>query len=78
MFLCGNISADDYARELFKPSKDSASPHICNEKKFLVLGFRFFECRHKWSCFRPFWLTSSGLRPKPLDGSISLEVIMGN
>jgi len=37
-----NISADDCDRELFKPSKDSASLHICIEKKFLVLGFRFF------------------------------------
>jgi len=42
MFLRGNISADDYARELFKPSKDSASLHICNEKTFFVLGFGFF------------------------------------
>ena len=42
MFLCGNISADDCAKELFKPLKGSASLCICNEKNFLVLGFRFF------------------------------------
>jgi len=40
MFLCGNISADDCARELLKPSKDSANLHVCNEKK--ILGFCFF------------------------------------
>jgi len=42
MFLCGNISTDDCGRELFKSSKDSASLRVCNEKKFLVLGFVFF------------------------------------
>jgi len=27
---------------MFKPLKDSASLQVNNEKKFLVLGFRFF------------------------------------
>ena len=42
MFLHRCISADDCARELFKPSKDSSSICICNEKNFFVLGFVFF------------------------------------
>jgi len=70
VYLHGNISADNCVRELFKPSKDSTSLCICNEKK-MVLGF--FEWRRKWSCFRP---TSSGPRPKPLDGSISFKFLL--
>jgi len=36
-------SPGDYARELFKPSKDSTSLQVCNAKKnSLVLGFGFF------------------------------------
>jgi len=31
--LHGNIFADNYARELFKPLEDSASPYVCNENK---------------------------------------------
>ena len=39
MFLRWNISVDACARELFKPSKDSASPCVCNEKN--IFGFKF-------------------------------------
>ena len=40
------------ARELSKPSKDSANLPVCTEKKFLVLGFIFFcgWC-HEWGSF---------------------------
>jgi len=41
VFLHGNISTDDCAKELFKPSKDSASLRVYNEKK--IFGF--------WFCF---------------------------
>jgi len=41
VFLRRSISADICARKLFKPSKDSASLRINNEKKFLVVGFSF-------------------------------------
>jgi len=34
-------SPGNCAGELFKPSKDSPSLQVCNEKKFLVLDFRF-------------------------------------
>jgi len=34
-----HISTDDCTRKLFKPSKDLASLHVCNEKKFLVFVF---------------------------------------
>jgi len=34
-------SSSDCTKELFKLSKDSASLHVCYEKQFLVLGFRF-------------------------------------
>jgi len=73
MSLCGNISIDDCSRELFKPSKDSASLWICNEKNF---GFWILcEWRHKWSSFGPFWSISSGHRHKPRDGSFSLNTL---
>jgi len=42
VFVRGNISATDCARELFKPLKDSASLRVCSEKNLLVLGFVFF------------------------------------
>jgi len=67
MLLRGNISADDCIRELFKPSKDSASLCVCNEKN--VFGFEFWifcEWCHKWSCLRPFWPTSYDPRAKLL------------
>jgi len=41
--LHGNISADDCARELFKPSKGSVSLHVCNEEKHFW-GFQSFLC----------------------------------
>ena len=34
----------------------------------------FCEWHHKWNSFMPSWPTSSTLRPKLLDGSISLEI----
>jgi len=41
----------DCTRELFKPSKDSASLLVCNEK-FLGFGFEFFcGSHHKWDRF---------------------------
>jgi len=70
VFLHGNISADYCTRELFKSSKDLVFVSVM-KKFFLVLGIIFFVSDViKWSCFRPFWPTSSGPRPKPLDGSI--------
>jgi len=56
-------SPGDWARELFKPSADSASLVVETEKKnfsFLVGGFK--GERHKWRCF---WvpLPGSGLQP---------------
>jgi len=77
MFLRGNISADNCARELFKPSKDSASLHVFKEKFFLFWVSRFFVSDTiSGICFRPFWSTSSGSRPKPLDGSMSLKFLL--
>jgi len=40
--LCRHNSGAESARELFKSSKDLPSVMVCNEKKFLVLGFGFF------------------------------------
>jgi len=72
MFLCGNISADDCARELFKPLKDLATLCIYNKKIILVLGIFVSDIINGVVLAR-FWPTSSGPRPKPLDGSISLK-----
>jgi len=60
-------SAVDCAREMFKPSEDTVSLVVCNEKKVKVLGFCGW-C-HKWGRFRPFWLRSLG--PGPQEVSIS-------
>jgi len=35
-------SSVDCGRELFKPSKDSASLQVCNENNFFGFGFLFF------------------------------------
>jgi len=42
VFLHRNISANDYTTELFKPSKDSTSLHICNEQNIFGFGFQVF------------------------------------
>jgi len=54
MFLHGNISTNDCDKELFQPSKDSASLCICNEKKFWFWVSDFLICffAHFWSCSR--------------------------
>ena len=45
-------SPGDWARELFKPSTDSASLVVKIEKKFFRLGFElFWGERHKQGCF---------------------------
>ena len=70
-------SFTDYARELFKPLKDLTSLRVRNEKNSFWFGFWIFcEWCHKWSTFRPFWPTSSGPGPKPLNGSISLKFLL--
>ena len=63
--LCN--SPVDCARELCKPSKDSASLLPCNEKKIRFWGV----CRwhHKWNM-----LLGSG--PQPQEGSISLKSLV--
>ena len=62
-------------RELFKGSKDAASLLVCTRKKFFAWGLRIFcEKHYKW---RPFWPTSLGPGPKPLDGSMSLKFLLG-
>jgi len=63
------------ARELFKHSRLGKSSTL-QWKKFLVLGFRFCQWRHKWSTFRLFWPTSPGPGPKPPDGSILLMFLL--
>jgi len=56
-----NTSAD-CARELFKPSKDSARLLVCNEKN--VIWFCFFVIAIISDVgFWPFWLTLPGLGP---------------
>jgi len=39
MSLRRNVSGAASTRELFKPSKDSASLQVCSEKKFFGYGF---------------------------------------
>jgi len=45
-------SSADCARELFKPSKDSASLLVCTRKTIFGWGLQnFSEWHHKWSSF---------------------------
>jgi len=53
-------SPGDCAKELFKPSKDSASPLVCNEKN-VSFGFCFFVGDIISGIgFWPFWLRLPG------------------
>jgi len=45
----------NYSKELFKPSKDSASLRVCNEKKIFVLSFFVGNVINEVG-FWPFWL----------------------
>jgi len=75
MFLHGNISANDCAREMF--FKRFGKSLRLQWKKFFRFGFLIFpEWYCKWSCFRPSWPTSSGPRPKPLDSSVSPKFLL--
>jgi len=50
---------------MFKPSKDSASLLACNEKIFLVVGYKFFVSDIiSEVVFWLFWLMLPGLGPK--------------
>jgi len=60
MSLQVHSSSAECARELFKPSKDLTSLRVCYNQIFC-------EWHHKWSRFKPFFPTSSGPGPKPLD-----------
>ena len=57
-------SPGDWARQLFKPSANSASLVVEIEKKFFSFTVGVFSGeRHKWGCF---WLHLSGPGPNPL------------
>jgi len=68
-------SSADCARELFKPSKDSASLRLCNDKKYLVLGFSFSvsDVTSKVG----FWLLIPDLGPTARQKYFT-EVLIGN
>ena len=67
-------SSADCARELFKPSKDSASLLVCTRKNFLVGDCRFFcEWRHMWSSVWAILAHVTWPRAQPLGQSISLK-----
>jgi len=72
VFLRGNISTDDYARELFKPSENSTSHRICNEKKFLF-GYQFFVSDIISGVVSRLF---GPLTPKLLEVSISLKFLL--
>ena len=68
-----NTSAADCARELLKPSKDSASLLVCSRKNFLVGLQIFCEWRHKWSSFWAIMAHVTCRRAQPLGQSILLK-----
>jgi len=73
--LHGNISAPALVTDLVQASKEAVSLLVCT-KNFCLGVAVFCECRHKWRTFWPPWPTSPGPGPKPLDGSISLKVLL--
>ena len=55
----------------------STSLQVCNEKNIFWFWVSVFcEWCHKWDSFRPLWPTSSGPRPKLLNGSSSLTFLL--
>ena len=76
MSLHENFSKPKVLESCSNPQK-TQQVWVCNEKKFFGFAFQIFcEWHHKWRCFRPFWPTSSGPRPKLLDSSISLKFLL--
>jgi len=67
-------SFGDCARELFKPSKDSASLLVCNEKTFFWFWV-FCEWRHKWGSLAVL-AHVTWPRAQPLYQSISLKSLL--
>jgi len=61
-------SCTDYARELFKPSKDSACLLVCTRKNVC-----FFLWVTPWGRFLAILAHFTWPRAQPLDGSISLK-----
>ena len=61
--------------DLVKVSKDAASLVVCTRKKIFAWGCVWVFCqrRCKWRTFGP---TSPGPGRQPLDGSISLKVLL--
>jgi len=72
--LCRNISGGNCTESYPSPNRFGKSSRLQWKKLFWF--WVFCEWCHKWSCFRPFWSTSSGPRPKPPDGSISLKFLL--
>jgi len=70
-----HISSSTYcARELFKPSKHSASLLLCTQKKFFGWGLWICcEWRHKWSSFGVILAHVTWPRAQPLGQSVSLK-----
>jgi len=66
----------DCTKELFKPSKDSASLRVCNEHIF-GFGFAFFvKWHHKWGRFLANLAHVTWPRAQPQEGSISLKFLL--
>ena len=67
----------NYVRELSKPSQDSASLLVCNEKIFWGLQFCFCcGWRHKWGKFLAILALVTRPWVQPLDGGISLNFFL--
>ena len=66
--LASYNSAADWARELFKPSADSASFLVDIEKKRYSFSVGvFWRWRHNEGMFWKFWSPLSGPGPQPID-----------
>jgi len=62
--LTNTIAPADFARELFKPSKDLASLLVCTRKKIFGWGLQIFVSDViSEVVFGPFWLMLLGLGP---------------
>jgi len=74
MALCARKLGAENGRELFKGSKDTASPPVCTRKKIFCLGYGLFVS----DVISRGFLGHLGPGLKPFDGSISLKFFIGN
>jgi len=73
--VCNAVTPPDWARELFKPSSDSASLRLKSKKMILVFGLGFVGDRCKYF-FSFFWPHLPGFGPQPIGPLFWLNIFL--